>query len=403
MKFGLEGDDMWKRNGITLAIFVLIFPALALACSLFVPSGTPTPQIDATLVRPAQSTQASNPTSPAQPILLNSDNEQVYINLYERVNPSVVNILIYAREGDLVGPAGEGSGFVYDEAGYIVTNSHVVHGSEQIDVVFSDSTILPAEIVGEDLHSDLAVIKVETPPQGASPLPLGDMNTVKVGQTVVAIGNPFGLGGTLTKGIVSALGRTIPAQTLFSIPQSIQTDAAINPGNSGGPLLNLDGQVIGINAQIQTQSLDRSNSGVGFAIPVSIVKRVVPVLISEGQYVWPWMGVSGHALDPLTAEAMGLPFTQAAYLSSIYNNGPADKAGLRGTSAEIIVNDRLVETGGDVITAVDGQPISSFDDLLIYVALTGAPEKAVTLTIFRDGEYQDVELILEARPDSLQP
>jgi len=393
---------MQKKNGLTLSILVLIFPVLAMACSLFVPRSTPTPAPQPAKVIESVATPLVVPAVQEPPIIVDSETDQIYINLYERVNPSVVNILIYAREGNLFTPVGEGSGFVYDGAGHIITNAHVVHGSEQIDVIFSEGTIQPADIVGEDLHSDLAVIKVEALPQGVSPLPLGDMNSVKVGQSVVAIGNPFGLGGTLTRGIVSALGRTIPAQTSFRIPQSIQTDAAINPGNSGGPLLNLDGQVIGINAQIQTQSLDRSNSGVGFAIPVSIVERVVPGLIQDGEYVWPWMGVSGHALDPLTAQAMALPFTKAAYLSSIYSNGPADDAGLRGTTEETTINDRLVEIGGDIITAVDGQPIESFDDLLLYIALSGSPGKTITMTIYRDGEYKEVELVLEARPASIQ-
>jgi len=211
---------------------------------------------------------------------------------------------------------------------------------------------LPADISGEDLHSDLAVVNVGELPGGVNPLPLGDIANVQVGESVIAIGNPFGWGGTLTRGIVSALGRTIPALTTFSIPQSIQTDAAINPGNSGGPLINLDGQVIGVNAQIQTsQTLSPSNSGVGFAIPVSIVSRVVPALIQDGRMTWPWLGVRGHALDPRSAEAMQLPFTRAAYLSDIIGNGPAADAGLRGTSGTATIDDREVETGGDVIHA----------------------------------------------------
>ncbi|MCS6907981.1 MAG: trypsin-like peptidase domain-containing protein, partial [Anaerolineales bacterium] len=202
------------------------------------------------------------------------DEQALLVALYARANPAVVNVTEYARQGGRVMPIGQGSGFVYDTLGHIVTNAHVIHGSDQIEVTFWDGTIELAELVGEDLHSDLAVIKVERMPEGIIPLPLGDMEKLAVGQTVVAIGNPFGLEGTLTKGVISALGRSIPALTSFSIPQAIQTDAAINPGNSGGPLLNLQGEVIGVNAQIETGGTSRTNSGVGFAIPVSIIKVV---------------------------------------------------------------------------------------------------------------------------------
>jgi S1-C subfamily serine protease len=387
---------------LKLVAFAAIFPVLAMACSLFVPRDSQSTTLEDVQGLPALPTQVLLPTAPAILTHINPSDEQVYVDLYNRVNPSVVNIIMYVKDGDNVVPLAEGSGFVYDSAGHVVTNAHVIHGSEQIDVGFSDGTILPAEIIGEDLHSDLAVIKVEALPEGINPLALGDIHTVQVGQTVIAIGNPFGLGGTLTRGVVSALGRTIPAATSFSIPQSIQTDAAINPGNSGGPLSNLDGQVIGVNAQIQTQNQNSSNSGVGFAIPVSIISKVVPVLIEDGGVVWPWLGVTGHALDPHSAKAMDLPYTQAAYISRVISNGPADKAGLRGTSEEVQVDERLVETGGDTITAIDGQPIKSFDDLLIYVALNGVPGKTVRLTVFRDGQYQDIILTLEPRPDSVQ-
>jgi S1-C subfamily serine protease len=393
---------MQKNNVLKLVAFALIFPILALACSVFVPRDSQGATLEDGQSLPARPTQVLIPTVPALSAHTNPGDEQVYIDLYNRANPAVVNIVIYVKEGDTVVPLAEGSGFVYDSSGHIVTNAHVVHGSDQIDVIFSDGTILPADIVGEDLHSDLAVIKIAALPVGIDPLPLGDISTVQVGQTVIAIGNPFGLGGTLTRGVVSALGRTIPAVTAFSIPQSIQTDAAINPGNSGGPLLNLEGQVIGVNAQIQTQNQSNSNSGVGFAIPVSIISRVVPVLIEDGRMVWPWLGVTGHALDPHSAKAMDLPYTQAAYISEVKSNSPAEKAGMRGTTDEVQVDERLVEIGGDTITAIDGQPVNSFDDLLIYIALNGEPGKTVRLTVFRDGKYQDILLTLEPRPDSLQ-
>jgi 2-alkenal reductase len=264
-------------------------------------------------------------------------------------------------------------------------------------VTFSDGLIREATIVGEDLHSDLAVIKVDLP-DGVSAIPLGVMDELAVGQTVVAIGNPFGLEGTLTRGIISALGRTIPALTIYSIPQAIQTDAAINPGNSGGPLLNLNGEVVGVNAQIETLGTSDSNIGVGFAIPVSIIRRVVPALIEAGHFDWPWLGVSGYTVNPPLVKAMDLPVEQGAYVSSLTEGGPALAAGLQATTETITQDGRQVEVGGDVITAIDGQTVKTFDDILVYLSLQTTPDQEITLTVLRDGKYQDVTLQLGTRP-----
>lgn len=350
------------------------------------------------LATPAVVTQVVEMVKEPLPMVVTSEEEALKA-LYAMVNPAVVNITVYLKENDQVLPASQGSGFLYDTERHIVTNAHVVDGAEQIDVTFSDGTIRAAEIIGEDLHSDLAVILVEEVPAGVNPLPLGNMESLAVGQSVVAIGNPFGLEGTLTRGIISSLGRTIPALTTFSIPQAIQTDAAINPGNSGGPLLNLRGEVIGVNAQIETGGLSNSNSGVGFAIPVNIVQKVAPSLIQKGSYDWPWLGVRGSSLDLGTIEAMNLPVDKGAYLWQIIDGGPADKSGLVGASRTVEYEGRAVDVGGDVVTAIDGQPVESFDDLLIYVSLNGAPGQEVTLTILRDGEYRDVKVVLEARPE----
>jgi S1-C subfamily serine protease len=330
-----------------------------------------------------------------------TDEQAVLVNLYSRVDPAVVNITDYAKQSGEMAPFGQGSGFVYDSAGHIVTNAHVVEGTEQLDVTFSDGTILPAKIVGEDLHSDLAVIKVDRLPEGVGPLPLGDINNLAVGQTVVAIGNPFGLEGTLTRGIISALGRKIPALTLFSIPQVIQTDAAINPGNSGGPLLNLQGEVIGVNAQIASNSTNQANSGVGFAIPVSILKLVVPELINKGTYEWAWLGVRGGDLSPTMAQANNTPIDRGAYISEVVSGGPADKAGMRGSSGTKTIEGRSLPVGGDVIVSIDGQIVRSFDDILLYIAMQTKPGQTVTLSIYRDGKLLDLQVILEARPASL--
>jgi len=331
------------------------------------------------------------------PAVVTSEEEALKA-LYAQVNPSVVNITIYMTQDNQVLPAAQASGFVYDPDHHIVTNAHVVQGAEQMDVIFSDGTIRPAETVGEDLHSDLAVIQVQDVPAGVNPLPLGSMQNLVVGQSVVAIGNPFGFEGTLTRGIISGLGRTIPAQTTFSIPQAIQTDAAINPGNSGGPLLNLQGEVIGINDQIETTNGNGANSGVGFAIPVSIVQRVVPSLIQSGGYDWPWLGVRGSALDLGLIKAMNLPMEKGAYLWQVVTGGPADKAGLVGYSKTSDYDGRPVDVGGDVVTAIDGKTVESFDDLLVYVSLNCSPGQEVTLKIWRDGAYQDVKVTLEKRP-----
>jgi 2-alkenal reductase len=336
------------------------------------------------------------------PVPAELDGEQsVLVELYARANPSVVNITIYGGQNGLVIPLGQGSGFVIDQDGHIVTNAHVVDSAEQVEVIFSDGTILSADIIGEDLNSDLAIVKVDQLPENVNPLPLGAMRELAVGQTVVAIGNPFGLEGTLTRGIISALGRNIPALTPFSIPQSIQTDAAINPGNSGGPLLNLDGEVIGVNAQIETSGTSRSNSGVGFAIPVSIVKLVVPDLKEHGGYKWSWLGVRGGNLTPAMVEAGELSVIKGAYISDVTPDGPAARAGLQGAADSVTVDGRIVPVGGDVIIAADDASIRSFDDLLIYIALKTRPGQEVTLTVLRAGEAQDIVVMLDERPESV--
>ena len=294
-----------------------------------------------------------------------------------------------------------GTGFIIDKDGFILTNNHVVEKADEIKVKLSDEREFTAKIVGRDPKTDLALIRIE----GASdltPLSLGDSDKLEVGDWVVAIGNPFGYNGTLTRGVVSGLGRTIPALTTFSIPRAIQTDASINPGNSGGPLLNLDGQVIGVNAQIQTDGFSQSNQGVGFAIPVSIVERVIPALIENGEIEWSWLGVVGGDLTRDIAEAMDLPEQRGAYISSVVERGPADKAGLRGDRGQDTFLGREIPVGGDIIIGINVHPIQSFDDLLNYIALNTFPGQEVTLTLIRGGERMEVTLQLEARPESLQ-
>ncbi|OGN92318.1 MAG: hypothetical protein A2Y88_07440 [Chloroflexi bacterium RBG_13_48_10] len=379
-----------KNTRIVLSIFTF-FSLVSLACGISVPqaiSSQPTPVVEVV---------EANPTTSSSEITVVTNEDQVLVDMYSRLNSSVVNITVYLDQSGTLLPYAQGSGFVYDDQGHIITNAHVVHGIDAVQVTFSDGLIRDATIVAEDLFSDLAVIKVEVP-SGITPIPVGNMDELAVGQTVVAVGNPFGFEGTLTTGIISALGRSIPSQTRYSIPQAIQTDAAINPGNSGGPLLNLKGEVVGVVDQIETTGTSGGNLGVGFAIPVSILRRVVPALIDTGHYDWPWLGLSGNTVYPGLVKAMNLPVEQGAYVGTLTEGGPAQEAGLQGATDTVTQDGLTVEVGGDVITAIDGQPVKTFDDVLVYLSLKTSPGQEVTLTILRAGKYQDVKLQLGTRP-----
>jgi S1-C subfamily serine protease len=389
-----------RENSLSKIFWVaLILPLAALACQVVASPNQLVPSVSPTVLPPTIVAPVQPQVTIPQAIV---DEQSLLIALYKQVNPSVVNITVYTQQGNEgLLPLGQASGFVYDQAGNIITNAHVVSGADQIEVRFSDGSVREAELTGKDLNSDLAVVKVANLPAGIQPIPLGDMENVAVGQTVVAIGNPFGLEGTLTRGIVSAIGRTIPTLTQFRIPKAIQTDAPINPGNSGGPLLNLEGKVIGVNAQIETDGQSQANSGIGFAIPVSIINRVVPELISKGDYNWAWLGVRGTDLTQIIAQAMKLPIEKGAYITDIIEGGPAAKAGLQGANDTQTVMGHPVPIGGDIITAINGLPINTFDDLLIYIALETMPNQTVTLTILRDGQPQEFQLKLEPRPTSV--
>ncbi len=357
-----------------------------------------------------------------------SDLDALLANLYDEVNPSVVNIQVRQRGGalfqqmpsipgmpDFPLPTPEspdsgfvfaqGSGFVYDTQGYIVTNYHVVEGADKVTVVFADGLSQSAEIVGTDPDSDLAVIKVASLPEGVQALPLADSSQLRVGQSVVAIGNPFGLAGTMTTGIVSALGRTLPSQSVttnggrFNIPNVIQTDAAINPGNSGGPLLNLRGEVIGVNTAIESNI--SQFSGVGFAVPADNVARVIPVLITEGNYAHPWLGIAGTNLTPELRDAMTLAPDQTGILViSIDENGPAQAAGLQGSDENTEIDGAPVQIGGDLIVGIDKVEVRDFDDLLAYLSGETSVGQQVTLHLLRDLNPLDLEVTLGSRPIS---
>jgi S1-C subfamily serine protease len=264
-------------------------------------------------------------------------------------------------------------------------------------VIYCDSTEAEAQLVGAEPDSDLAAIWVEWLPDGVHPLPLGDSDEVQVGEWVVAIGNPFGLGSSMTVGIVSAVGRTIPSgATSFDIPEAIQTDAAINPGNSGGPLMNLAGEVIGVNAQIASGGT-QANAGVGFAIPANIVRRVSPVLIKTGGYQWPWLGVLGNSVNLTTVEANDLPVNRGAYVHVVVSGGPAEAAGMRGSTGTTSVNGFDVPVGGDVVVEADGELTTDFSALLVQVSEKN-PGDTIDLVVLRDGERQQITVELAARP-----
>lgn len=331
-----------------------------------------------------------------QPAVAGTDMEKSLVDLYARVNPAVVHIFVLDEQSFVVGT---GSGFVFDTDGHIVTNNHVVTGSSGLEVVFPDGQRRSAEVVGTDVDSDLAVIRVDQLPEGVIPIPLGDSNNVKVGQFVVAIGNPFGEAGSLSLGIISGLGRSLASDRIaegggrYSLPQVIQTDAAINPGNSGGPLLNLAGELVGVNSAIRTST--GTNSGVGFSIPVNAVRRVIPALIAEGVYHYPFLGIRMTSLDLATQEELGLSQAAGAYITDITPDSPAARAGLVASGFNDTVG---LIPGGDLIVAANGRPIAGPDDLISFLVFDAEVGQTITLTVIRDGQQIDVPLTLGERP-----
>lgn len=349
------------------------------------------------------------------------DDQEALAALYDAVAPSVVNIQVESTasasaipqipgfqlpEEELPLQRGQGSGFIYDTEGHIVTNNHVVAGAQKVIVNFNNGMWARAEVVATDPQADLAVIKV-TPPAGMEwrPLALAEDNGLKVGHMVIAIGNPFGLQGTMTTGIVSALGRGFPVGSFgtgrYTLPDVIQTDAAINPGNSGGPLLNLSGEVVGVNFAIESQT--RQNSGVGFVIPASIVKRVVPALIEEGVFKYAYLGLEGSTISADLAEALDLPDnTLGVYVSGVVPNGPSARAGLQGGARTVTGSGGVqVRAGGDIVKAIDDMPVVRFEDLVSYLVTRAEPGQTVTLTVERNGEELQLDVTLGERPSQI--
>lgn len=368
---------------------ILILTLAVLACQL--PGLTPlsTPETD-TQVSPVATLQPVT----ANPVLVDGS----LTSLYQQVIPGVVSIRT---------DTGQGSGFVFDTDGHVVTNQHVVDGASTVEIDFFSGYKAYGTVIGSDGDADVAVIKVDAPVEELRPLAIGDSDSLQVGETVVAIGNPFGLSGTMTLGIVSGLGRTQASSAapggggFFSTADIIQTDAAINPGNSGGPLFNMRGEVVGINQSIRTDNFDTTtgnavNSGVAFSVSINLVKKVVPVLIRDGKYEYPYLGITSRSNMSLSEiEALGLDTFTGAYVIDVTPDGPADVAGIQAGSTPTRIS---YNAGGDLIIAFDGKPVTDFDELLSYLITTKSPGDTVVLTVLRNGESIDISVTLGARP-----
>lgn len=316
--------------------------------------------------------------------------------IYESIEPSVVKITNRGESFLIEGSIAQGSGFVYDKKGHIITNNHVVEGADSIEVTFLDGEIYKAEIIGTDAYNDLGVIKIDIPPDQLKPVFLGNSSEIQIGERVYAIGTPFGLSGSMTEGIVSQLGRTLPAVGGYLTPSVIQVDAAINPGNSGGPLLNINGEVIGVNTAIQSET--GVFSGVGFAIPSNLVKKVASSLILYGEHKHAWIGISGMSLNIQLAEIIGLNNTKGFLIQEVIVDSPAERAGLRGGEEIVTIDEQEVKIGGDVVIGADNISVVRLEDLLVYLEYKKSPGDDIVLKVIRDGEIMDVKVLLGERP-----
>ena len=392
-----------NRPRVIILVVTVALVCATLGCGLpelLFPDATPIPTV------PPTPTQAPAPVPPMpdeEPV--NALEAQVEA-VYNLTGPAVVNITSISYAYDFffraVPQEGSGSGFFYDAEGHIVTNYHVVEGAEELSVTLADGRVYAAKTVGEDPSNDLAVIRIEA---GVDDLPqpvaLGDSDNLRVGQFVVAIGNPFGQAGTLTVGVVSALGRIIESPDGRFIGEAIQTDAAINPGNSGGPLLDLRGQLIGVNSQII--SPNRASAGIGFAVPANTVRRVVPQLIAHGRYPHPWMGVDYLPLKPEWAHAFrqagaNVPVDEGLLVLQVAPGGPADRAGIRGGDQVVRLGNVRIPLGGDIIMAINGEPMTGSKKFIVYLETETQVGDIVEATIVRDEEEQTVQVTLTERP-----
>jgi|TARA_B100000073_G_scaffold58360_1_gene43373 S1-C subfamily serine protease len=318
--------------------------------------------------------------------------EYSLIDIFEKSEESIVQVSVLRGESD----GGMGSGFVYSDEGYVITNQHVVQDAEKVMITFLDGEAYIGNVVGSDRDLDIAVVKVEPTNTYLQPIKIGDSSELKVGEKIAAIGNPFGLSGSMTSGIVSQMGRLLPQETGYSIPDVIQTDAAINPGNSGGPLINMKGEVVGINTAIQ--SATGEFSGIGFAVPSNTVKKVVPVLIQDGEFKHPWMGISGTDVDPELAEVRELNSSKGFLVVSVIEGSPAETAGLLGVTETKEMDGREFALDGDIILSIDGETVRKISDILVHLQREKSVGDEMVLSVNRNGEILELTMILEERP-----
>ena len=332
-------------------------------------------------------------------VILTKSKTLSLIEIFEKAEPGVVRVNIQRNqtENENESAGGVGSGFVFDKQGHIITNAHVIKDATKTVVTFLDGRSYNAQIIGVDKYTDIGVIKVDVDLKLLHPLSLGDSSNLQVGEPITAIGNPFGLSGSMTSGIISQMGRLLPSGSGYSIPDVIQTDAAINPGNSGGPLLNMRGDIVGINTAIQSST--GTNTGVGFAIPSQTVAKIVPTLISEGEYKHPWIGISGRDIDLDMANVLGLKDALGFLIITIVEDSPASDAGLLGSNKTIEVEGREYSIGGDVIVSVDGIDVRKIDDILVHLQRVKTVGDEMDLEILRDGRTTNVTIILQERPN----
>jgi S1-C subfamily serine protease len=337
----------------------------------------------------------NSPSTAGETIQIYSQNLSL-IEIFEKSESGVVRVNVQRGEID-DGAGGLGSGFVFDKKGHVITNAHVVNDAKKVVVTFLDGRSYNAEIIGIDEFTDLAVIKVNADLTLLHPLALGDSSNLKVGEPIAAIGNPFGLSGSMTSGIVSQLGRLLPSGSGYSIPDVIQTDAAINPGNSGGPLLNMRGEIVGINTAIQSSTGEFT--GVGFAIPSQTIAKIIPTLIEKGEYKHPWIGISGRDIDPDLAKVLGLKDAVGFLIVTVVENSPASKAGLIGSDETIEEDGVNYPMGGDIILSVDEIEVRKINDILIHLQRAKTVGDEMVLEILRDNRTTNVTIVLQERPN----